>query len=121
MSGFAGLADELASAAPAVQAAVAIAGEACALRIRDVMRADVRASRHFEFANRVTRSRTRKGPMVHEWSIGPLRGGAGSLSHIAYFGGAHGGGKSIRDPQHVADVLAPELEAIMSAALPKFA
>ena len=44
--------------------------------------------------------------------IGPATGGrvVGDLAHLAYFGGANGGGGTVRDPEVHLEAEAPNLE-----------
>lgn len=43
-----------------------------------------------------------------EVEVGARKGGIGSLAHIAYFGGANGGGGTIRDPERAMEDVEPE-------------
>ncbi|MHB1173406.1 MAG: hypothetical protein ACYCZY_13175 [Lacisediminihabitans sp.] len=49
---------------------------------------------------------------TYEVEIGPSAepGSAGNLANIAYFGGAHGGGGTVPDPQAALDAEAPKFE-----------
>ena len=79
--------------------------------IRDAMKADAAKSRHFRFAKSVSMGTTSD----LEREIGAEKGGAGSLAHIAYFGGANGGGGTVRDPQQALDDEAPTFEKALAA------
>lgn len=46
--------------------------------------------------------------------VGPEPRGAALLENIAYFGGAHGGGGTVPDPQGALDAEAPNLERALS-------
>lgn len=81
--------------------------------IRDAMRADAAKSRHFRFSGRISVG----SPSDFEREIGAEKGGAGSLAHIGYFGGANGGGGTIRDPQHALDDEAPNFEKALGDAI----
>lgn len=67
-------------------------------RLKSAMRDDAAKSRYFRFAGRIT-SEAKGNGFFSSVEVGPERGGAGSLAHIAYFGGAHGGGGTVRDPK----------------------
>lgn len=110
----AGFAAELAAAVPKIQAAIGEVGDATARELVNVMKADASKSRHFKFVGLITSERTKRGPVNHEWVVGPLKSGAGNLAGIAYFGGANGGGRSIRDPQQALDQVQPGFESAMS-------
>lgn len=70
-----------------------------ALNIKEAMRDDAKASRYFRIVRHISYDQTKNGPRVFEWEIGVQGEGAGNLAGIAYFGGARGGGGTIRDPQ----------------------
>lgn len=82
-----------------------------AVNIKQSMREDAEASRHFR----------RIAPTISfdqvglEATIGPEKRRAGNLANIAYFGGAHGGGGTVRDPQRAADEEAPRFERALLA------
>lgn len=85
--------------------------------VKDAMRDDMAASRHFRpVAGSITYD-TRLGVTWAEAEIGPVTAGAtvGDLAHIAYFGGAHGGGGTVRDPIDAANDEAPALERAITA------
>lgn len=77
-----------------------------AVNIKNSMRDDVESSRHFR----------RIAPTISfdqvglSATIGPEKRRAGNLANIAYFGGARGGGGTVRDPQRAADEEAPRFE-----------
>lgn len=77
-----------------------------AVNIKTSMREDVRESRSFR----------RIEPHIDfdqvglSAEIGPNKRGAGNLAHFAYFGGANGGGGTVRDPQRAAEEEAPRFE-----------
>jgi hypothetical protein len=87
--------------------------DASAQAIKAAMRADASKSRHFRFAKTITYSST----SAAEREIGAEKGGAGSLAHIAYFGGANGGGGTVRDPQEALDDEAPNFEESLADAI----
>ena len=80
--------------------------------IKAAMQADARKSRHFRFAKDIS-----IGSTESEREIGAEKGGAGSLAHIAYFGGANGGGGTVRDPQQALDDEAPNFEESLADAV----
>lgn len=76
------------------------------LNIERQLRAEASGSRHFKMARTITTE-------MHgdtEVEVGPESRGAGNLAHIAYFGGARGGGGSVPDPQGALDAEAPAFE-----------
>lgn len=81
-----------------------------ALNVKNGMRKDAEASRHFRLAPHIGYDHFTFDPSGLSAQIGPQRRGAAKLANIAYFGGAHGGGGTIRDPQRVADEEAPRFE-----------
>jgi hypothetical protein len=73
------------------------------------MKADASKSGSFRFAGRISgEMKGNAGTSIFEG--GPVKGGAGSLANIAYFGGAHGGGGTVRDPQQALNEEAPKFE-----------
>lgn len=81
-----------------------------AVNIKESMRADFRDSRHFRRAE----SLVTFDQVGLTAIIGPESKGAGNLAHIAYFGGAHGGGGTVRDPQRAAEEEAPRFERALA-------
>lgn len=100
------LAADLTAAGDAATPAIRRALDESGGRIRSAMKADAAKSRHFRFAKDISMGST--GDLERE--IGAEKGGAGSLAHIAYFGGANGGGGTVRDPQQALDDEAPNFE-----------
>ncbi|MDR4533214.1 hypothetical protein [Glutamicibacter sp. PS] len=88
-----------------------------ALNIKTEMQKDLRASRSFRAVARSvdydTFGSSGFGATSYSVEIGPnkSRDPAAALAGIAYFGGAHGGGGSVRDP---AEILAAEADVIES-------
>lgn len=88
-----------------------------ALKVKTSMRADMAASGHFaQAASRISYD-TRAGAGWAEAEIGPAKGGPGDIANIAYFGGVHGGGGTVRDPQENLDEEAPFFEAALEKLL----
>lgn len=83
-----------------------------AVNTKTTMRADMSKSAHFGQVARSINYDQRNGLGFSEAEIGPETGGrvVGDLAHIAYFGGARGGGGSVRDPQDAANEEAPKFE-----------
>jgi hypothetical protein len=104
-----GLADALRAAASDAPHKTEPAVHESAQDLVTVMRADASRSRWFRFAPSITE--THHGL---ESEVGPEKGGAGSLANIAYFGGAHGGGGTVRDPQLAANEVGPKFEDAIS-------
>lgn len=85
-----------------------------AVNIRKAMQADFRKSRHFsQIARSINFDVNTDGAGV-EAEIGPdksvARAGA-PLAHIAYWGGANGGGGTVRDPAQALADEAPRFES----------
>lgn len=87
-----------------------------ALNVKNAMRSDAEASRHFEMAWTINYDMVpdSDGPAAE---VGPEKKGAGHLANIAYFGGAHGGGGTVRDPQEAADEEAQAFEDFLAKAV----
>jgi hypothetical protein len=106
----AGFADELAGAVKPVVAKAAV-------NVKATMQDDMRESAHFrQVATRISYD-IRAGQGWAEAQIGPNTEGAtvGDLAHFAYFGGANGGGGTVRDPLDAAMEEAPAFEKYMAA------
>src|SRR5699024_2811532 len=76
------------------------------------MRTDMRQSRHFgQVAPAITFDVDRFQTHIRA-EVGPLSAGkqVGDLAHFAYFGGANGGGGTVRDPEYLLEKEAPNLE-----------
>ena len=112
------LATDFAKVAAGSHAVVQAVGTESARGIVSRMREDAARSRHFRIAPTISHEQTSSG-RTSTWEVGPVRGGAGSLAHIAYFGGANGGGGTIRDPQLAADEEVPVIERALLAAFGK--
>lgn len=83
-----------------------------ALRIKEGMRYDLLESKHFHpVADDVNYDLDRFTEHVRA-EIGPQSAGqrVGDLAHIAYFGGSHGGGGTVRDPEYWIESEAPAIE-----------
>ena len=77
-----------------------------ATAMRDAMRADMSGSASFGHATAsITFEDTGGGSFVGA-DIGPTKP-AGAIANIAYFGGAHGGGGTVRDPLDAAESADP--------------
>lgn len=88
-----------------------------ALNVKESMAADMGASAHFGQAAGSISYSLKGNPSYAEAEVGPAKGGAGSLANIAYFGGAHGGGGTVRDPQGNLDDEAPDFEQALTAVI----
>lgn len=88
-----------------------------ALNIKQAHRAEMARSTRFGHIARSITYDTRVTPNEVSADIGPVVGGSGSLAHIAYFGGARGGGGTVRDPQEAAAEEQLRFEAALSAVL----
>lgn len=110
-------ADDLQDAAAGIVEAVKPVVAKGALNIKQAQAADFDGSKHFRQVGRTISYDVRATGSAVEATIGPRTGGAGSLANIAYFGGAHGGGGSVRDPLDAALEEQPRFEAAISAAI----
>ena len=81
-----------------------------AVKVKATMRADMNSSEHFGQAASSISYDLNSGQYGAEAQIGPVKGGAGSLANLAYFGGANGGGGTVRDPQEALDLEADPFE-----------
>ena len=81
-----------------------------AVNIKEAMREDANESRYFRRIARYIDF----DQVGLSAEIGPNKRGAGNLANIAYFGGAHGGGGTVRDPQRAADEEAPRFEKALA-------
>ena len=82
-----------------------------ALNIKTRMVGAMRSSVHFKGAARSISYDMRDGGFEAE--IGPVTGPGGvpgDLAHLAYFGGANGGGGTVEDPQAALDAEVPRFE-----------
>ena len=90
-----------------------------AVNVKAAMRADMRTSRHFrQVAPKITFDTTVRANSV-TCDVGPITQGqvVGDLAHFAYFGGANGGGGTVRDPQAALEDEAPQFFAAISDVL----
>lgn len=87
-----------------------------ALNIKTDMRADAAGSGHFRMARSITYEMVTDAESVGAL-VGPVKGHAGSLANIAYFGGVHGGGGTVRDPTEPMNAEAPALTTNLLALL----
>ena len=91
-----------------------------ALNIKKSMQADFRGSRHFGQIARSINFDVTADADGFEAEVGPdksvARAGA-SLAHIAYWGGANGGGGTVRDPAHALEDEGDQFEDALSRLL----
>lgn len=80
-----------------------------ASNVKRTMRADAQQSGYFRLERHITYD-TQDAPGGYSAEIGPEASGAGYLDNIAYFGGANGGGGSVRDPQEAANEELPNFQ-----------
>jgi hypothetical protein len=79
-----------------------------ATNIRNQMRSETKGSTYFDLGSTITRSRMKETPTTFEVEIGPERRfRQARLAHIGYFGGAHGGGGTLPDPEGALQTEAP--------------
>lgn len=81
-----------------------------AANVKDDLRAVASRSRHFRLVPTISYDK----PSPYEAEIGPVKGGAGSLANIAYFGGSNGGGGTLEDPRGAMDREAPRFERALA-------
>lgn len=81
------------------------AGEA----IKTQLQSEAKKSRHFKLAGHIS-AETRAQMLGGYTEVGPVKRGAGNLANIAYFGGVHGGGGTLPDPQGALDAEADRFE-----------
>lgn len=104
-SELAGLARDLAAAGDKVERESEPVIERGALNIKNQLREEMSASRHFRpVARAISYDRTGL-----EAEIGPERGSPGSLANVAIFGTSRGGG-TVPDPIHALEAEAPNVE-----------
>lgn len=99
---------------------VAAVVEKAGVNVKKVLRDDLRGSRHFRGAAPSVTYDLIKTPSYVEAEIGPVTGPGrrvGDLASIAYFGGVHGGGGTVRDPMHAAQEEAPRFEKALDNVL----
>lgn len=92
---------------------VAAVTEKAAVGVKGDMQDDMRASAHFKGVAPSISYDLIITPGFAESEIGPVSGPGGrrgDLASIAYFGGVHGGGGTVRDPVHAAAEEAPRFE-----------
>ncbi len=109
-----GLAAELENAAKVPPAAVQQVVADSATRIRDQLRAEAAASRHFGKIAPTITSDVKAVLGGGEAEIGPEKRGQGNLAVIAYFGGSHGGGGTLPDPSGALNDAIPGFEASLA-------
>jgi hypothetical protein len=105
-------ADVLARAVPAILPKVRPVVSKGALNIKNQLRAEAERSPHFKGLAWTVSYDITDGPDGVEAEIGPEKKAAGNLGNIAYFGGAHGGGASLPDPE---GALEAETDRFMAA------
>lgn len=119
-SDFAALARDLNQAAAAdllgqVEASV----KAEANNVKEAMRADMAASRHFGQVAHVIDYDVDRFTSHTRAEIGPRTAGktVGDLAHLAYFGGSNGGGGTVPDPEIHLDAAADSIEGYVGKIL----
>lgn len=106
------LSADLSAMPVAATAAIKKAVRDTAVELKDVMREDMSESRHFkQIAPTITMGMVADTPGQIVYEIGPdksiaVNGGyPAALAHIAYYGGANGGGNTVRDPEDAMKVV----------------
>jgi len=105
--------DELVAAADGLLAKVKPVVAKGALNVKTQMVKDMKASAHFkQVAHTIGYDDIEVDDGAVEANVGPATEGqvVGDLAHLAYFGGAHGGGGTVPDPQTALDDEAPKFE-----------
>ena len=77
------------------------------VNMKNQLREEMAASKHFKAANSISFDEGDGGMAVE---VGPTKSGAGNLANIAYFGGGNGGGGTVPDPRGALDAEAPRFE-----------
>lgn len=109
------LAGDFAKASTSLVAQTRAVVSKSANEIKTLMRADMGASSHFKEVARAISYDLSGNGSGSEAEIGPVKGSPGSLANIAYFGGANGGGGTVRDPMESANEALPAIEAALDA------
>lgn len=112
------LADDLTAAAAGLIGKVRPSISKGSLNVKKQMQKELTGSPSFYGAAWTVGYDITEGPGWVESKIGPTTGrgkGTGAIANIAYFGGAHGGGHTVADPQGAADAEAPNLEKYLLA------
>ena len=81
------------------------------VNMKNQLREEMAASKHFKAANSISFDEGDGGMAVE---VGPTKSGAGNLANIAYFGGAHGGGGTVPDPRGALDAEVPRFEKALT-------
>lgn len=81
------------------------------VNMKNQLREEMAASRHFRAAESISFDESDGGMAVE---VGPEKSGAGNLANIAYFGGAHGGGGTVPDPRGALDAEVPRFEKALT-------
>lgn len=89
-----------------------------AVNIKKQLVSEANRSRHFRFGRTISYDFVPAGDGLSV-EIGPTPGGAGSLAGFAYFGGAHGGGGTVPDPQGALEAEAPNVERYLADLIDK--
>jgi hypothetical protein len=108
-------ADDMQAAARDVVGKVRPAVSKGAVNVKNTMRDDMAASGHFGQVAAAISYDLSGNADSSEAQIGPTKAGAGPLANIAYFGGAYGGGGTVRDPLEAAEEERPGLEQALTA------
>lgn len=105
---------DLGNAAEAINDKVRPVVSKGALNIKNQLRTEAKNSDYFRLAPWINYDLTdHAGDITAE--IGPRKEHAGALANIAYFGGAHGGGASVPDPQGALDAEADRFVSALEA------
>jgi len=105
-------AQELLRAVPAIQPKVKAVVSKGALNIKNQLRDEAAKSPHFKGIGWTISYDITDDLSGIEAEIGPEKKAAGNLGNIAYFGGVHGGGATLPDPQ---GALEAEADRFMAA------
>ena len=108
-----GFADVLAKAVPAIDAKVRPIVSKGALNIKNQLRDEAEKSPAFKRLAWTVSYDIDEGLDGIEAVIGPEKKAAGNLGNIAYFGGAHGGGATLPDPQGALETAADRYVAAL--------
>ena len=81
------------------------------VNMKNQLREEMAASKHFKAANSISFDEGDGGMAVE---VGPTKSGAGNLANIAYFGGANGGGGTVPDPRGALEAEAQRFEKALT-------
>lgn len=88
-----------------------------AVNVKNQLQSEARESSHFGKIGGLINFEQRIAANTAEAEIGPQKRGAGNLANIAYFGGIHGGGGTLPDPELALKAEAPKFVEQLAQAM----